>query len=147
MTTKHTLSLHFTTSHYTIKYNFTSLHLTSLHFTLLYFTLLHFTSLHFTSLLFNSLTHFLKICGLQGKVTNASAGRLFQSFTVLFTKEYFPISVLFPTSNFPIVVIPAQITWHTCKICPWMWEAASWPNSGIDYNLDRYLYRSCGIQT
>ena len=39
-------------------------------------------------------TLFLKICDLQGKVASASAGCLFHSFIVLFTKEYSPISVL-----------------------------------------------------
>ena len=32
--------------------------------------------------------------GLQGRVSNTSAGNWFQSPMVLFTKEYFPISVL-----------------------------------------------------
>jgi hypothetical protein len=59
-----------------------------------YITLHYKIQLNFTSLTFNFLTLFLKICGLQGKVISASAGRLFQSFMVLFTKEYFPISVL-----------------------------------------------------
>jgi hypothetical protein len=37
---------------------------------------------------------FLKILGLKGKVPNAFAGSWFLSLMVLFTKEYFLISVL-----------------------------------------------------
>ena len=64
-----------------------------------------FTSFHFRrfitvfqipslQLTITFLTLFLKICDLQGRVTSASAGSWFQSFVVLFTKEYFPLSVL-----------------------------------------------------
>jgi hypothetical protein len=52
---------------------------------------LPFTSLHFTSLHF---TFFLKFLGLEGKVPKSFIGSLFQSWMVLFTKEYFPISFL-----------------------------------------------------
>jgi len=40
------------------------------------------------------LTLFFKVFNLQGRVPNTSAGSWFQSRMVLFTKEYFPISVL-----------------------------------------------------
>jgi hypothetical protein len=40
------------------------------------------------------LSLFLKVFGLQGRLSNTSAGNWFQSPMVLFTKEYFPISVL-----------------------------------------------------
>jgi len=49
--------------------------------------------------LFNStsiiafLTLFLNVIGLQGRVPNTCAGNWFQWWMVLFTKEYFPISV------------------------------------------------------
>jgi len=47
-----------------------------------------------THLDYHFLTLFLKIIGLQGKVPNMSAGNWFQCWMFLFTKEYFPISVL-----------------------------------------------------
>ena len=115
-------SLHFTTLHYTCRHftssrlNFTQLHFTTLsfgltpfkfptapfHLTSQHFTSLHLTfrwfsphySFHFTPCIIAFLTLFLKILGLQGKVPNASAGSWFQFLMVLFTKEYFPISVL-----------------------------------------------------
>ena len=88
--------------------------LTSLHFLLfialtsLYFAIhvqnsLPFTSLsfsftfyrlHFRSLVFTFLTLVLKICVLPLEVPIAPSGSLFQSVMDLFTKEYFPISVL-----------------------------------------------------
>jgi len=40
------------------------------------------------------LTLFLKICDWQVKVTSASAGSWFHRLTVLFTKDYLPISFL-----------------------------------------------------
>jgi len=52
----------------------------------------HFYSFHFTPFIIAFLTLLLKIFGLQGKVPNASAGS-FQFFMVLFTKEYFMITV------------------------------------------------------
>ena len=118
----HYTSLHLSTLHYTCRQftssrlNFTQLHFTTLSFGLTPFkfptapfhlTSQHFTSLHFTFRWFSPpysfnftpciiafLTLFLKILGLQGKVPNASAGSWFQFLMVLFTKEYFPISVL-----------------------------------------------------
>jgi len=111
----HYTCLHFTSSHL----NFTQLHFTTLSFGLTTFkfptrpfhlTSLHFTSFHSTALLDDILPHFyffrftlfiigfpdlfLKILGIQGEVPNASAGSWFQFLMVLFTKEYFPISVL-----------------------------------------------------
>jgi len=41
-------------------------------------------------------TLFLKVIGLQGRIPNTSAGNWFQCWMVLFTKGYFPISVLLP---------------------------------------------------
>ena len=67
-------------------FEFPSLHFTSLHVTSLHFTSLHVTSLHFTC--------FLKFLGLEGKVPKSFIVSLFQSWMVLFTKEYFPISFL-----------------------------------------------------
>jgi hypothetical protein len=92
-------------SHFTM--SFPSFHFTTLthpshpHHNLLHFTTLHFTSLHFTSLHFwtilphlhfalfiTFLTLFLKLLGLQERVPKASAGSWFQSWLVLFTKEW-----------------------------------------------------------
>jgi len=109
-------SLHYTCQHFTSSHlNFTQLHFTTLSFGLphlnlwpLHFTSQHYTSLHctfrwflphfssfcFTPFIIAFLTLFLKILGLQGKDPNASAGSWFQFLMVLFTKEYFPISVL-----------------------------------------------------
>ena len=100
-------SLHFTalhltsptinTLHGTLRFN--PLHCTTLHFTSLQFTALfrqfttHSLSLQFTTLI-TLLTLFLKALGLQGRVPKISAGNRFQSRMFLFTKEYFPISVL-----------------------------------------------------
>ena len=110
-------SLHFTSPNYT-SFHFTTLvdtSLTHLNFTQLHFTILSFgltpfkfstASFHLTSLTYTFvrsisppfviafLTLFLKIPGLQGKVSNASADSWFQFLMVLFTKEYFLIPVL-----------------------------------------------------
>jgi hypothetical protein len=70
-----------------------------LQFISLQFNSVHFTSLgwffpHFHFALFTTfLPPFLKLLGLQGRVPKASAGSWFQSWMLLFTKEYFPISV------------------------------------------------------
>ena len=81
----------------------------SLHFTLLFmliistthFTSLHFTSLpfifyrfHFPSLVFTFLTLVLKTRVLPWEVPIVPSGSWFQSVMDLFTKEYFPMSVL-----------------------------------------------------
>jgi hypothetical protein len=77
----------------------------TLHFTLLFLTTTHFPSphvpslftfyrLYFPSLVCTFLTLVLKICILPWEVPIAPSGSLFQSVMVLFTKEYFPISVL-----------------------------------------------------
>jgi hypothetical protein len=117
-TTLHFTSLHFTSLHYTYPH-FTSPHLNvaQLHFSTLSFGLTpfifpiapfhrtsphctyrwfspHFYSFNFTPFRIAFLTLFLKILGLRQKVPNASAGSLFQFLMVLFTKQYFPISVL-----------------------------------------------------
>jgi hypothetical protein len=57
--------------------------------------LLTSNSLLFNSFHFTFLTLFLKVLGLKGKFPTASIGSLFQSWIVLFAKEYFPISILF----------------------------------------------------
>ena len=114
----HPATLHYTCRHFMFfpfKLHLTTLHYTSisshlnflpLHFTSHHYNSPHFTSLHvqiiFATLLFLSLHPFViaflilfqKILGLQWKVPTASAGSWFQFLTVLFTKEYFPISVL-----------------------------------------------------
>jgi hypothetical protein len=93
--------LHFTTFSFGLtpfKFPNTPFYLTSLHFTSLHCTFRwfypHFYYFHFTPFIIAFLTLFLKIIGLQGKVHNASAGSWFQFLMVLFTKEYFLISVL-----------------------------------------------------
>jgi len=108
LSTLHFLSfkLHPTTLHYpliwlnpiyiscrSISPHITTLHLTSLHSIFRLFSP-NFCSFHFTPFIIAFLNLFLKILGLQGKVPNASAGSWFQFLMVLFTKEYFPISVL-----------------------------------------------------
>jgi len=61
-------------------------------------------TLHFSSLVVTSLILFLRICDLQGKVACTSTGSWFYSLTVLFTKEYLPISVCYPTFRDNVVV-------------------------------------------
>jgi len=80
-------------SHHPISPHNPTLHLTSLHCALRLFSP-HFYFFHFTPFIIAFITLFLKILGLQGKVPNASAGSRLQFLMVLFTKEYFPISVL-----------------------------------------------------
>ena len=71
-----------------------SQHCTSLHFTARhYLNNLNSHFLQFTTLI-TILTLFLKAFGLQGRVPKISAGNLFQRRRVLFTRQYFPISVL-----------------------------------------------------
>ena len=65
---------------------YNSLPLTSLPFTLY--------RLHFPSLVFTFLNLVLKICVLPWEVPIATSGSCFQSVMDLFTKEYFPMSVL-----------------------------------------------------
>jgi hypothetical protein len=73
---------------------------TSLYFPIPKYNLLPFTSLPFTfyrpfpSLIYTFLTLVLKICILPWEIPITPSGSLFQSVMVLFTKEYFPISVL-----------------------------------------------------
>jgi len=100
------MSLHFTTLHYPliwlnpikISYSSISLHFTSLHFTSLHCNFRgfspHFYSFHSIPFVIAFLTLFLKVLGLQRKVPNPSTGSWFQFLMVLFTKEYFLISVL-----------------------------------------------------
>jgi len=62
-------------------------------FSTLCFVLFLFLFFQLTSLI-TFLTLFFGVFGLQGRVPNTSAGNWFQSWMALFTKEYFPISVL-----------------------------------------------------
>jgi len=75
----------------------------SLHFILLFMSTTHFPSLHFPSFLvliafttpvFTFLTLVLKICVLPWEIPIVPSGSRFQSVMDLFTKEYFPMSVL-----------------------------------------------------
>ena len=75
-----------------------SLHSTSfITFEILFLEILNFlltsNSLHFISLI-TFLTLLLKVLGLERKVPIAFLGSFFQSWMVLFTKEYFLISIL-----------------------------------------------------
>jgi hypothetical protein len=69
---------------------FTAILFPSLHYNLLNFQLSHFP--RFATLI-TFLTLFLKAFGLQGRFPKITAGNRFQSRMVLFTKEYFPISL------------------------------------------------------
>ena len=86
-----------------------SLHIASLHFSSLilstftsfYFAIHIYTSLcftfyrlHFHSLVFTFLTLILKICILLWEVPIAPPSSWFQPVMVLFTKDYFPTSIL-----------------------------------------------------
>jgi hypothetical protein len=113
-----TISLHITTLLFIYLFIY-SVFLSALHFTLLFLSALHFTSLcysyqpftslHFTSLflstftfnclqfpslVFTFLTLVLKICIIPWAVPIVPSGSRFQSAMDLFTKEYFPMSVL-----------------------------------------------------
>jgi hypothetical protein len=79
--------------------------------------------LHFPSLI-TFLTFFLKLFKLQEVVSRASAGSLFQSWVVLFTKEYFLISVLYFLlliflSRYVLEIIPYNLNTFTiaCPCC------------------------------
>jgi len=55
------------------------------------------------------ITLFLKLCGLKGKVASTSAGSYLQNLVVIFTEEYYPITLLFfpslfsPDYDFPVL--------------------------------------------
>jgi len=83
--------LHFTPHHHTSPH-ITTLHLTSLHCTFRRFSL-HFHSFHFTHFIISFLT-VSKNVKLTREIPNASAGSWFQFSMFLFTKEYFPLSVI-----------------------------------------------------
>jgi hypothetical protein len=85
-------SLHFTSLHFASLLDDFSLHFTSFLCTFRRFAT-HFILLYLTSII-TLLTLFLKIFGLQRRVPNTSADNQFRCWMVLFTKEYFPISVL-----------------------------------------------------
>jgi hypothetical protein len=96
-----TLHFHLTVSYFTslsfrlvlLLLNFLPPHYTSLHFTFIRFSP-HVYYLHFTPFIIAFLILFLKVLGLHGKVPNTSAASWFQICMVLFTNEYFPMSVL-----------------------------------------------------
>jgi hypothetical protein len=79
-------------------YRSISPHITTLHPTSHFFTfrrfLPHFYSFRFTLFIIDFLTLFLKFFCLQWEVPNTSRGSWFQFLITLFTKEYFPISIL-----------------------------------------------------
>jgi len=92
-------SLHFTSPPINTLHSmpwFTPLHCTTLHFTSLHYTLWIVFNTHFLQFttLITFLTLFLKAFVLQGRVLKISVGNWFQSQMVLFTKEYFVISIL-----------------------------------------------------
>jgi hypothetical protein len=101
----HFTSLHFTFYFILFLFFFTCPINPTLHFTLLFITTTYFPSPHvpllcnfyrfyFPSLVYIFLTLVLKICVLPWEVPIAPSGSLFQSVMVLFTIEYFPITVL-----------------------------------------------------
>ena len=112
-TALHSTSLHFQLHFTTLSFGLTPfkfptspIHLTLLHFTSLHCTFRcispHFYSFRFIPFIIAVLNLCLKILGLKGKVPNSSAGSWFQFITVLFTKEYLPISFLcFLSLTFP----------------------------------------------
>ena len=101
-TLKNLSPFHFTSIHFLlfIYFFFTYPINPSFHFTLLFLSTTHFPllfafyRLYFLSLVFTFLTLVLKICVLTLEVTIAASGSLFQSVMDLFTKKYFPMSVL-----------------------------------------------------
>jgi len=96
-TSLHFTSLHFTSLpifHFPPLLGVLSSRLKSLHFPSLHSTSIHFTLHRCTSRIITFLTLYLKICDMQEKVASVSAGSCFRSLMVLFTKEYFPISLL-----------------------------------------------------
>ena len=111
-TTLHSASIHLSTLHFlSFKHHPPTLHLTPFKFPTSRFQLtsLHFTSLHFTVLLedFRPLQFLLfhsvyncfpnsssKNLRIKRESFNSSVGSWFQFLMVLFTNEYFPISVL-----------------------------------------------------
>jgi hypothetical protein len=80
----------------------------SLHSTTIYFTSFRWSPLNF-ALFITFLILFLKLLGLQERVPKTYAGSWFQSWMVLFTKEYFPISVC----CFLLLIV---LLWYTLKI-------------------------------
>jgi hypothetical protein len=100
-TSQHFTSLHFL-FHFIYLFVYSSYQpYTPLYFPIPKYNLLPFPSLpftfyrlHFPSLVYNFLTLVLKIYVLPWEVPIAPSGSLFQSVIILFTKDYFPISVL-----------------------------------------------------
>jgi hypothetical protein len=78
-------------------------------------------SLNF-ALFITFLTLFLKLLGLQEKVPKTSAGSWFHSWMVLFTKEYFPMSVF----CFLILHI------HLLCVCLCIHKAALWSTAVLE---------------
>jgi len=105
----HFTSLQFTplqnkiTSH--ILHEFTANHYTSHHF-----TYLHSIPTSIPLLVTTFLTLFLKVFITQRKDASNPEGSWFQLVMILFTKEYLPISLFFPSTNIPIMMIPTRIT-------------------------------------
>jgi hypothetical protein len=101
---------HYTSLNFNL-HQFTSLHFSKLQspFSLPYTFGLFVTMLRYPSLLLtytyimNFLTLFFKLCNLQGKVVSASACSWFHSLIVLFTMQYFTISV---PCFLTIVIVP-----------------------------------------
>jgi len=90
---------HYTSLHYLffiILFRLSYQPFTSLYFAIRIYNSLPFTfyRLHFPSLVFTFLTLVLKIRVLPWEVPIAPSGSRFQSVMDLFTKEYFPMSVL-----------------------------------------------------
>ena len=77
----------------------------SLHFTSLHFTRLHL--LHYRTSDITFLNLFLNAVELHGSCSSTTAGNWFQSSMVLFTNEYFPMSVLY--------------MWHWSSLRRWIW--------------------------
>jgi len=50
------------------------------------------------------------VFSLQGKDDSKPAGNWFQLLMVLLMEEYLPTSVLVPSPNFPIMILPTQVT-------------------------------------
>jgi len=88
---------HFIFCFFHLPYQIFTSHYFAVHFyNSLLFTSLSFTSyrLHFPSLVFTFLTLVLNVCVLLWEVPVPPSGSLFQSVMDLFTKEYFPMSLL-----------------------------------------------------
>jgi hypothetical protein len=93
---------------------------TSLHFTA--FSMISPPPLHF-ALFITFLTPFLKLLGLQERVSKTSAGSWFQSWVVLLTKEYFPIFVF----CFLFLIFPLYVGQASCSSIIIWYDPISFP--------------------